>query len=133
MMEKISVLFCFVAFFVSCRIPLVLEINNKTHKEAAFFEFEKDENPEAVSQVLSGESDFAVASWWGFNEVDATTCLQNAVNSGVKVLYVPNMGTPWYVEPIFLESNQEIIFESGVIIKAKEGSVQGGGDAFFSI
>ncbi len=134
MKNKFSLLFCLFIFFVSCRIPpVILEVDNTTHHEAVFFEFETDRNPEAVSRVLNRESDFAVASWWGFDEENATECLQNAISSGVNVLYVPDMGTPWYVEPIFLESNQEIIFESGVLIKAKEGSFQGGGDALFSI
>ncbi len=134
MKKKYFLLFCIIIFSVSCRIPPVtLNVDNTAHSEAILFNFETEENPEAVSRVLSGESEFAVASWWGFDEEDATECLQDAISSGTNMLYVPDMGSPWYIEPIFLESNQEIIFESGVMIMAKEGAFQGGGDALFSI
>ncbi|KKS44675.1 MAG: YclG [candidate division CPR1 bacterium GW2011_GWA2_42_17] len=71
------------------------------------------------------------ASAFGYNAVDATTALQAAINSGARTVYVPNMGTPWIVTPIFLASNQEIIFESGVLIQAKAGSFIGQQDCLF--
>lgn len=127
-------IFIIILINCSCRIPpVILEIDNSEHPEAVDFKFDTTENNEAVSLVLSEKSNFAVVSWWGYNEEDSTEILQSAINSGVNVLYVPNMGTPWITEPLFLESNQEIIFESGCIIKAKKGSFQGGGDALFSI
>ena len=63
-----------------------------------------------------------------FNEFDATSALQAAIDSGKRRIVVPNMGKPWLVEPICLTSNQEIVLEPGVIIRAKKGSFQGTGD-----
>ncbi|OHB44042.1 MAG: hypothetical protein A2Y13_02255 [Planctomycetes bacterium GWC2_45_44] len=71
------------------------------------------------------------ASTFGYDEVDATTALQAAINSGARTVYVPNMGIPWNVTPIFLVSNQEIIFEDGVLVQAKKGFFTGETDCLF--
>jgi parallel beta-helix repeat protein len=84
---------------------------------------------EKVAQVKAGKLQEARADWWGFNETDATACLQKAINSGVKKLTVPNLGKPWIVDPIFLVSDQEIVLEPGAVIEAKKGSFKGIGDA----
>ncbi|MGI5818629.1 MAG: right-handed parallel beta-helix repeat-containing protein [Armatimonadota bacterium] len=90
-------------------------------------------NPEAVAQVMAGEIEEAQASWWGFDEEDATESLQAAVNSGVPRLIVENMGSPWIVSPIFLVSNQEIIFAEGCEILAKRGEYVEPKDAMINI
>ena len=82
-------------------------------------------SPEAVGEVASGKRTEANAAWWGFNETDVTSALQSAINSRVKKVVVPNMGKEWIVRPIFLANDQEIEFENGVVIKAKEGSSRG--------
>lgn len=72
------------------------------------------------------------ASTFGFNATDATSALQSAINTGQNV-YVPNMGTPWYVTPIELNhSNQTIQFQSGTVVEAKPGAFLGGGDSLFT-
>ncbi len=64
--------------------------------------------------------------------MDATSALQEAITLGGPNIYVPNMGTDWNVEPIFLDrSDRTILFESGVVIAAKEGAFQGTGDSLF--
>ena len=96
------------------------------------FAGDNKENPAAVAEVLSGERDTANAAWWGFNEDNVTEALQKAIQSGAKVLMVPNMGMPWKVDPIFLEGNQEIIFEEGVVVIARKGSFLGKSDSLFT-
>ena len=72
------------------------------------------------------------ASSFGFNPIDATAALQAAIDTGSNV-YVPNMASDWIVTPITLpHSNQEILFQSGVVIAAKSGSFLGVEDALFS-
>ena len=99
---------------------------------AVSFTGNNKENPVAVAEVLSGERDTANAAWWGFNEDNVTEALQKAIQSGAKVLMVPNMGMPWKVDPIFLEGNQEIIFEEGVVVIARKGSFLGKSDSLFT-
>lgn len=89
-------------------------------------------DPQAVREVLSGQRATANAEWWGFDEEDSTDALQAAINSGAKRVIVPNMTKDWVVRPITLASNQELIFESGVVVTAKRGEFRGKGDTLFS-
>lgn len=80
-------------------------------------------NPDAVRAVEAGERSQANAAWWGFDEEDATQPLQEAIDAGAETLIVPDMGSPWYVEPIELtQDGQTIVFEEGVVIEAKAGA-----------
>jgi hypothetical protein len=81
----------------------------------------KGHNPKAVAQVAAGELAVANASWWGFDDEDATWAIQAAIDSKAKTVIVPYMGQPWLVRPIFLRSNLELIFEPGVLVLAKKG------------
>jgi hypothetical protein len=85
----------------------------------------------AIEDVINGKNAEANASWWGFNEEDSTQALQAAISSKAKRIIVPNMGKPWVVESIFLESDKEIIFEKGVIVVAKLGAFKGRRDTLF--
>ena len=89
-------------------------------------------NPAAVAEVASGARTEANAAWWGFNGGDVTDNLQAAINSGAKRLVVPYTGQEWIVRPITLVGNQEIVFEPGVVIRAKKGEFKGGGDSLFT-
>lgn len=89
-------------------------------------------NPTAVQEVLSGKRKEANAAWWGFDEKDATKSLQAAIRSGTKKLTVPNVGKPWVVGPLFLESDQEIVFEKGAVVQALKGSFLGVEDSLFT-
>ena len=89
-------------------------------------------NPEAAGEVRAGKRTVANAAWWGFNREDSTEPLQAAINSGAKTLIIPYMGEPWIVRPLQLRSQQEIVFEPGVLVLAKKGEFQGGGDSLFT-
>ena len=89
-------------------------------------------NPVAVTEVATGKRTSANAAWWGFDRDDATEILQAALASGAKKLVIPYLGAPWVVRPLQLPSQQEIVFEPGVVILAKQGEFRGGGDSLFS-
>ncbi len=88
-------------------------------------------NPEAVEKVKSGSLKTANASWWGFDENDATASLQAAIDSGAETVVVPNMGKDWVVRPISLAGGQEVIFENGTVVTAKKGEYKSGNDCLF--
>jgi hypothetical protein len=88
-------------------------------------------NPNAAEEARAGKRSLASAAWWGFNREDSTEPLQAAIYSGAKTLVIPYMGEPWIVRPLRLHSEQEIIFEPGVLVLAKKGEFQGGGDSLF--
>ncbi len=89
-------------------------------------------SPEAVAEVASGKRATANAAWWGFSKNDATEALQAAIDSGAKTVVVPYMGDAWIVRPIKLRGNLELVFEPGVLVLAKRGEFQGGGDSLFT-
>ncbi len=89
-------------------------------------------NPEAIAEVLAGKRAEANAAWWGFDPQEATQALQAAIRSGAKRVIVPRMPTPWIVDKIELESDQEIFFEPGVEVVAKKGGFRGRGDCLFT-
>jgi hypothetical protein len=89
-------------------------------------------NEKAIEEVKQGKRKVAYASWWGFAPEDATEALQAAIDSGAPKVVVENMGRPWIVSrTINLRSNQEIVFEKGVIVEAKKGAFLGKGDCLF--
>jgi len=89
-------------------------------------------NPTAVKEVVSGKRMVANAAWWGFDKNDSTKVLQGAINSGASKVIVPYMGSEWIVRPIKLASNQEIVFEPGVVVTAKKGEFKDKNDCLFS-
>ena len=92
-----------------------------------------DENAELLAQVKSGERDEALASWWGFDENDATASLQNALNSGVKRLVIDKMPSDWVVRPLVIPSDIEIILADDVVVRAKPGEFLGTNDSLMTI
>jgi len=82
-------------------------------------------NPTAIDDLRSGKTRAASAAWWGFNPEDATEAIQSAINSGAAKVVVPYVGQPWVVRPLHLKSNQDILFEPGVVLLAKEGEFRG--------
>lgn len=89
-------------------------------------------NATAVEEVRNGTRAEANAAWWGFDKNDSTEFLQAAIDSGAKMLLVPYMGSPWIVRPLQLRSDQQIVFNPGVVILAKRGEYRGGGDSLFT-
>ncbi len=92
----------------------------------------KATNPKAAEEASAHSRPDANAAWWGFNPEDSTDALQAAINSGAKKVVIPYMGEPWITRPLKLTSQQEIFFEPGVVVLAKKGEFQGGGDSLFS-
>jgi len=89
-------------------------------------------DPAAVQEVMSGQRAEADAAWWGFNPEDVTESLQAALDSGAKRLTIPFMGADWIVRPLTLRSNQEVVFEPGVVVLAKKDEFKATGDSLFS-
>ena len=81
---------------------------------------------------LRAGQELARASSWGFDPADSTAALQTAINSGARKLIVENMGAPWIVDKVQLASDQEIVFEKGVVVQARRGAFKGTGDSLFS-
>jgi len=88
-------------------------------------------NQEAIDDVAAGKIKEAKASWWGFEPEDSTKALQAAIDSGVEKVIVDHVGQPWIVDRIALASNQEVVFEEGVEVLAKQGAFKGKTDALF--
>ena len=89
-------------------------------------------NDDAIAQVLAGQLSTANAAWWGFDANDATNAIQSAITSGAQTVLIPYVGQEWTVRPLFLVSNQEILFEPGVVLMAKEGAFRGVRDCLLS-
>jgi polygalacturonase len=77
-------------------------------------------------------TDHVSAGAWFFDDQNATFAIQSAIDSGAPTVFVPNVGRPYYVDPITLASDQTLILEEGVVIAARAGSFRGRGDCLFS-
>ncbi len=75
----------------------------------------------AATPAPKGYLDASKISGAPFDPKDATAALRAAIRSGVPKLWVPNMGVPWLVDTISLASNQEILFEDGVVVESRPG------------
>ncbi len=75
------------------------------------------------------EAATVLASSFGFNAVESTTALMNAINSPNDTIIVDLQDGPWNIGPLsfFDLNNKVIIFESGVVIQALPGAFD---DAF---
>jgi hypothetical protein len=90
---------------------------------------------QAVSATTPLPTGFVDASIYGggYNETDSTAALQAAINTGRNV-YVRKMAAAWIVTPILINtSNQQILFEDGVVIAAKPGAFLGTNDSLFTL
>ena len=87
----------------------------------------------AASICTLGAQETVKASAFGFNPEDATAALQKAINSGAQKVIVDNTGKDWITRPLFLRSNQEIIFEDGVTLRAKKGEFKGVNDSLINL
>lgn len=80
----------------------------------------------------SGRPETANAADWKPDAEDATDALQSAIDSGARIVRVPDIGHPWVVRPIILRSDLELVFENGVEILAKKGAFRGKLDSLFT-
>lgn len=85
-----------------------------------------------VAAALEEKPAIVKAASFGFDPADATAALQRAIRSGARRVIVENLGTPWIVDRIQLASEQEIVFENGVVVQAKRGAFHGKTDSLFS-
>lgn len=65
-------------------------------------------------------------------KTDATEAIRKAVESGASKIIFDHPGFEYLTEPIKLKSNQEIIFEDGVSVRAMPGKFHGLGDSLFT-
>lgn len=96
-----------------------------------FSSIASNRNDGAIAQVLSGQLTTANAAWWGFDADDATHAIQSAINSGATKVVIPYVGSDWNVRPLRLASQQEIDFDPGVVVVAKNGAFRGPQDCLF--
>jgi hypothetical protein len=89
--------------------------------------------PQRVAQVMAGELREARASWWGFDGAESTAALQAAIASRVPRLIIDNMGAPWITDRLTCVSDQEIVFEPGAEVLAKQGAFIGRDDALLNL
>jgi PKD repeat protein len=68
--------------------------------------------------------DAVFASSFGFNPTDATNAIKEAINSSSSYIVIDKQASDWIVEPLnFVNlNNKTIVFEPGVILKAKSGA-----------
>ena len=65
-------------------------------------------------------------------KTDATEAIRKAVESGATKIIFDNPGFEYLTEPVMLKSDQEIIFEDGVCVRAMPGKFHGLGDSLFT-
>lgn len=75
------------------------------------------------------------ASSFGWNAEDATECLQKALDSGASRLVVDRQAGDWIVRPLTLKGrgDMEVVFEDGVVLRAKRGEYRGVGDVMLTV
>lgn len=69
--------------------------------------------------VAASGAGVKVSERFGFNAEDSTEFLQAAFDSGLPEIVIDAKDTPWVTRPLFLRSNQKIVFEKGVVLLAK--------------
>jgi hypothetical protein len=72
------------------------------------------------------------ASSFGWNATNATKCLQAAFDSGAAKVVVDRQAGDWIVEPVFLRSNQEVLIDEGVVVRALKGAYRRPTDCLFT-
>jgi hypothetical protein len=82
-----------------------------------------------AAKISSAKS--VTASAFGWNATNAMACLQAALDSGAKKIVVDRQASEWLVETINVPSDIELIFENGVVVRAKPGSMKGKTDCLF--
>jgi hypothetical protein len=64
---------------------------------------------------------------------DDTGKIAAAIASGFRRVLIPDKGSAWQVRPLRLKSNQEIIFEPGTVLEAKQGGYPNQGDCLLTL
>ena len=76
-----------------------------------------------------------MASSFGFNANDATEAFQNAIRSNSNFIVIDKQSSDWIVKPnrFFNLQNKTIVFEPGVVLRAKPGAFGGTADILFEL
>ena len=79
----------------------------------------------AIATATTGiaADDMVKASSFGWNPTNATKCLQAAFDAGAKKVIVDKQASEWLVDMVFPRSNTEVVFEDGVVVRARPGSM----------
>ena len=83
-------------------------------------------------RVSVAEAKGVKASSFGWNATNATKCLQAAFDSGEKQVVIDRQVGDWIIEPVFLRSNQEVVLEEGVVVRALKGAYKKRNDCLFT-
>ncbi len=128
---------------VQCLLPVAVAnaetIHAPTEELAAFMQSvatiatPSEMRPDLVSEVDAGRRTVANAAWWGFDPEDATDALQAALDSPAQAVVVPDMGSPWIIQPVFLRSNLVLVLEDGAEILAKSMAFTGRNDRLLEV
>lgn len=86
-----------------------------------------------TSALLPAAEESVKVSDFKPDRANATAAVQKAIDSGAKQVIFDNPGFDYIVEPIFLRSNQELIFEDGVHVRALPGGFKGRNDCLFQV
>lgn len=93
-----------------------------------------DEN---VSTPPSGNypSNAVFASTFGYKSSNATEAFQAAIRSGNSYVVIDKQSSDWVIEPskFFDLKNMTIVFEPGVVLRAKSGAFSSSGDVLFHL
>lgn len=82
----------------------------------------------------SGTGATVKASSFGFDPEDSTAFLQSAVDSAATRVVVDRMPSDWIVGPVVVSNGcKEIIFEDGVVLRAKKDSFHGVRERLLSV
>lgn len=73
------------------------------------------------------------ASSFGWDAEDSTKCLQAAFDSGAKKIVIDRQAGDWYCGQIFLRSNQQVVLEDGVTVRAKQGAFKNPDHKLFNL
>ena len=86
----------------------------------------------AVDSAAHTVDDVVVSRDFGFDPVDSTRFLQSALSSGAAKIVVDRQASDWVVTPLKGASNQTVVFEDGVVLRAKPGELHGRADCLLS-
>lgn len=91
-------------------------------------------NPEQIEGYRRISMGMPAESEWHtcFDPVNATACLQSAIDAGVNPVRIPDKGSPWKVDSIYLRSDLELVLEDGVELVALSGAYPSDGDKLLS-
>ncbi|MBT9189036.1 PKD domain-containing protein [Zobellia russellii] len=80
-------------------------------------------------------SNAVYASSFGFKSGDATDAFEAAIKSGSSYVVIDKQSSDWVIQPtkFFDLKNMTIIFESGVVLKAKSGAFSDSNDQLFQL